>query len=112
MSLHSLVTGLYLGVLILQPLWHGVLPAPVGKQSWLLALFATLPLLFPLRGILAGKMSSMTWGGYLLVIYFVIGVMEAWSNPPERVPALLQITLTVLYVTCLVLLAQRWRRPH
>jgi uncharacterized membrane protein len=82
----------------------------LGKQSWALALLATLPLLLPLRGILGGTVRSMTWGGYLLVFYFVIGVMEAWSNPAQRTPALLQTALAVLYVTALVLLTRRSRR--
>lgn len=100
----------YVALLVLQPVWLGLLPAPLGKQSWGLALLATLPLLLPLRGILAGTVRSMTWGGYLLVFYFVIGVMEAWSNPAQRMPALLQTALAVLYVTGLVLLTRRSRR--
>jgi len=104
-----LVVIFYLTVLVLQPIWHGLLPPPHGKQSWLLVLFATLPLLFPLRGILAGHIRSMTWGGYVLVFYFVIGVMEAWSNAPQRIPALLQVILSLLYVTSLVLLTRRQR---
>ena len=100
----------YVAVTLLQPLWHGILPVPLGQHDWLLALVATLPLLLPLRGIVAGKVRSMTWGGYLLVFYFVVGVMEAWSSPEERVMALLQIALTCLYVTCLAVLTQRLRR--
>lgn len=97
----------YLAILVLQPVWLGILPAASGKHSWGLALAATAPLLLPLRGILAGKVRSMTWGGYLLVFYFVIGVMEAWSNPAQRTPALLQTVLAPLYVTFLVLLIRR-----
>ena len=97
----------YVALLLLQPVWLGLLTAPLGKQSWGLALAATAPLLLPLRGILAGKLRSMTWGGYLLVFYFVIGVMEAWINPAQRTPALLQIALALLYVTFLVLLSRR-----
>ena len=106
-----LVIWFYLAIVLLQPVWHGVLPEPLGKHDWLLALCATLPLLLPLRGILAGNVRSMTWGGYLLVFYFVIGVMEAWSSPAERSPALLQTALSLLYVTCLVLLIRNLRHP-
>ena len=100
----------YLAVLILQPVWHGLLPPPHGNHNFWLALIATLPLVLPLRGILAGSIRSMTWGGYLVVLYFVIGVMEAWSNPPQRIPAVLQISFTLLYVTSLVLLTRRRNR--
>jgi len=109
-SLSRLVSIFYVAVLVLQPLWHGALHSPPGRYAWLLALVATLPLLPPLRGILAGRLRSMTWGGYLLVAYFVIGIMEAWSNPARRLPALFQIVLALSYVMCLVLLARRLRR--
>jgi uncharacterized membrane protein len=41
---------------------------------------------------------SMTWAGYLLMLYLVIGAMEAWANPPQRLPALLQIALVAVFV--------------
>ena len=52
----------------------------------------------------------MTWGGYVMVLYFVVGVMEAWSNPNERLAAIAQILLTVMYFSCLVLLTQGLRQ--
>jgi len=100
----------YLAMLILQPVWHGVLPALAGEPNWTLALIATLPLLFPLHGILGGNLRSMTWGSYLLVFYLVVGVMEAWSSPPDRGAALLQTALALLYVICLLLLSRQLRR--
>ena len=105
-----LVGFCYVAVLVLQPIWLGLMPAPMGKQSWGLALIATLPLLLPLRGILAGNGRSMTWGGYLLVFYFVLGVMEAFTNPEQRAPALLQSGLAVLYIIALVMLTRRFRQ--
>ena len=87
---HTAVALAYLALLILQPTWHAFLPTPLGAESWVLALVATVPLLFPLKGILKGSIRSMTWGGYLLVFYLAVGIMEAWSNPPQRLPALLQ----------------------
>jgi uncharacterized membrane protein len=40
----------------------------------------------------------MTWAGYLVMLYLVIGVMEAWANPPQRAASLLQIALVTLFV--------------
>ena len=88
----------YLLLIALQPAWHALLPAPHGARSWLLAVVATVPLLLPLRGLLAGSLRSMTWAGYLVMLYFVIGVTEAWANPPQRVPALVQVLLVCVYV--------------
>ena len=97
----------YLAILLLQLIWHGLLPAPVGRQNWALALLATAPLLLPLSGVLQRRIRSMTWGAYLLVLYFVVGIMEAWSNPAQRIPALAQVGLVLLYVTSLVLVTRR-----
>lgn len=109
MKPQRLVAVFYLAVFVLQIVWHGFLPEPSGNQNWALALLAALPLALPLAGILAGRVRSMTWGGYLLVLYFTIGVMEVWSNPAQRAPALAQVTLVLLYVACLVWFTRRNR---
>ena len=95
---HAGVALSYLTLLILQPVWHALAPTPLGAESWWLALAATVPLLLPLRGILKGNIRSMTWGGYLLVCYLIVGVMEAWANPPQRLPALLQTALVTFCI--------------
>ena len=95
---HAIVTWSYIALLILQPVWHTLLPQPFGAVSWWLGLLAAIPLIFPLKGIVCGSMRSMTWGGYLLLLYLVVGIMEAWSNPPQRVPALIQTALVVICI--------------
>ncbi len=85
-------------LILLQPVWHAVLPAPLGNRNWPLALVATLPLLLPLRGIIVGSTRSWTWGGYLALLYFSVGIMEAWSNPAQRAPAMAQIVLAVAFI--------------
>ncbi len=95
---HAAVALAYLALLILQPIWHALVPTPLGAESWWLALVATGPLLFPLKGILKGSIRSMTWGGYLLVFYLAVGIMEALSNPPQRLPALLQTALVTFCI--------------
>ena len=51
----------------------------------------------------------MTWAGYLSMLYLVIGVMEAWSNPAQRVPALLQVFLVASYVVSLLVFSRAGR---
>ncbi len=106
---HAGVALSYLALLILQPVWHALAPAPLGAESWWLALVATAPLLFPLKGILKGSIRSLTWAGYLLVFYLVIGVMEAWSNPPQRLPALLQTALVTFCIYSMLRFASKRR---
>lgn len=107
MNLARALQAAYALVLLLQVAWHWLLPQPQGNRNWVLAVIATLPLLLPVAGILAGRVRSMTWGAYLLVLYFVLGIMEAWSNPPQRILALSQVALTLLYFTCLLVLVRR-----
>ena len=99
----------YLALVLLQPLWHGLLPRPFGAGSWILAVVAVLPLLLPLRGVVAGSLRSMTWAGYLAMLYLAIGIMEAWSNPPQRLPALLQTALVVVYTGAILVFSRRQR---
>jgi uncharacterized membrane protein len=102
LSARQAARATYLGLILLQPAWHALLPPPLGTGSWLLAGAATLPLLLPAAGVWGGSLRSLTWAGYLVMLYLVIGVMEAWANPAQRVPALLQILLVVLFVAAVL----------
>ena len=82
----ALVSSSYLALITLQLVWHALLPIPYGAGSWLLAAAATAPLLLPLRGLLSGSLRSMTWAGYLAMLYLIIGVMEAWANLQPYLP--------------------------
>ena len=108
----KLVIASYLGLVLLQPLWHWILPAPHGARLWWLALIATVPLLLPLKGVLQGSLRSMTWAGYLVMLYLLVGVMEAWSNPPQRWPALLQTLLVIVFVVCVLLFSRTAATPR
>jgi len=97
-TVRALVSGSYLALIALQLVWHALLPAPHGAGSWPLAAVAVVPLLLPLKGLLAGSLRSMTWAGYLVMLYLIIGIMEAWANPPQRLPALAQVGLVAVFV--------------
>lgn len=88
----------YVATLAWQVIWHGLLPPPLGARHIWLALLACLPLLIPLSGLARGNYRSMIWAGVLLILYFTIGIMEAWSNPPQRLPAMVQVALVVFYL--------------
>ena len=88
----------YLATLIWQVVWHGLLPPPWGARNIWLSLVACLPLLIPLAGLVRGNYRSMIWAGLLLMLYFTIGIMEVWSNPPQRLPAMVQVSLAVFYL--------------
>jgi len=78
----------------------------MGTGSWLLALAAACPLLLPLRGLLKGSLRSMTWAGYLVMLYLMVGITEAWTNPAQRIPALAQTFLVVIFVGSLLVFSR------
>jgi uncharacterized membrane protein len=100
----------WLGLIVLQPVWLALLPPPAGPGRWALAALATLPLLLPLGGVWRGSLRAMTWAGYLAMLYLVIGVMEAWANPPQRPAALLQVVLVAVFVGSVLGYSRRFSR--
>ena len=103
-----LAGAIYIALIILQSVWHGLLPPPTGAGNWLLAALATAPLLLPMKGVLVGSLRSMTWAGYLVMLY--LAIMEEWSNPPQRVPALVQTGLVIAFVTAILVFSGSLRR--
>ncbi len=92
---------LLMGLLIL---WYGLLhPAPVWLAIWI------LPLLFPLRGLIRGRAYTHAWTSFLILAYFIHGVVEAWANPAARLLAALEIVLSVTVYLGAILFA-RWSR--
>ena len=50
---------------------------------WVLLL--SLPLLFPLKGLLNNRLYTYRWIGYMTMVYFCVGISELVSNPLLRV---------------------------
>ena len=100
------VSGLYLALIALQIVWHALLPPPHGSGNWILAAVAVVPLLLPLKGVLQGSLRSMTWAGYLVMLYLIVGIMEAWANPPQRAAALIQVLLVACFIGCLLVFSR------
>jgi uncharacterized membrane protein len=81
--------------------WYGlVYPAPI------LLILLLLPLLFPLRGILKGNPYTHAWSSFLILLYFIHGVVEAYANPPVRMLALLEVLFSVTFYVGAVLFAR------
>ena len=92
------------GLLAWQLAWHALIPEPHGSANWALALLALLPLVPLSAGTWRHHQKTLAWSMFLVMLYFIVGVMEAWSNPPQRIPALIQIGLTCGFFVGLVLL--------
>ncbi|MDA3914615.1 DUF2069 domain-containing protein [Oleiagrimonas sp.] len=99
----------WIGLIVLQPLWHAwLVPNPHDPLGAVL-LLALLPLLLPLLAVRRpGR--ALLWAGIVALFYFCHGVAEAWAIPAERVPAVLEIILSLMLILSLGIGVQR-RKP-
>jgi len=95
----SLISYLVLVVVLLT--WYGLVdPAP------LVLILLLLPLLFPLKGLIRGSPYTHAWSSFLILLYFIHGVVEAYANPPVRIWALLEVLASVTFYTGAILYAR------
>ena len=97
-----------LGLLLLMPAWILWLSPPLNWSPWFLLALSTLPLLPPLAGLFGGRPYTYAWSGFLALMYFTHGVVEAWADSDSRGLALTEIGLAVMLYVGSMLYA-RWR---
>jgi uncharacterized membrane protein len=91
----------YIALIVVLVTWYGLLyPAPV------LLVLLLLPLIFPLKGILQGNPYTHAWSSFLILLYFIHGIVEAYANPTVRVWALLEVLFSVSFYIGAVLFAR------
>jgi len=78
--------------------------APLRPGGSLLVL-KVIPLLLPLRGVLKGNLYTLQWASMLILLYFMEGVVRAWSDPsPASVlMASIEIVLSFVFYLCAIL---------
>lgn len=72
--------SLSLVALIVLCLFWELVWAPLRPGGSMLAL-KVMPLLLPLRGVWRGNLYTMQWAAMLILLYFMEGVVRAWSDP-------------------------------
>lgn len=96
-----------LGLILLQPLWWLWLAPPQVMPAALALGISLLPLLPVLPGVWRLHQRPLVIAGFILMFHFCLGVMEAWSNPTARAPALMQVILVSLYFIALPTIRRR-----
>ena len=86
----------YFGLFALLMLWNTVLAPSTRLPVALVLIFAVLPLLIPMRGMLHGRSKSCAWAAYLSLAYLVHGIVEFAATPDERLYAGLEIAASVV----------------
>ena len=99
-----------LALIAVQLIWYGWLNPPQILPLAMALGLSVMPLLVVLPFAWALKPHGLVVAGLVLLIYFSIGVTEAWVRPDLRVIALVQVILVVLYFTALATNRRR-RRP-
>ena len=96
----------YFGLMLLLLAWFGWISPPKALPISLALFFMLVPLLFPLRGILYGRPYTFAWASFLSLIYFIHGVVEAYSSEEDRYLALLEIVLSLAFYSGSMLYAR------
>jgi uncharacterized membrane protein len=60
--------------------WHLIIEPPAKHLISIIIFFQLGPLMFPLFGLLNGKLYTHAWSMYLAIFYFVIGVWYAGND--------------------------------
>lgn len=95
---HAATLGSWFGILLLLPLWYGWLAPPRLVPPAVAILALGIPLFAPLRGLLHGRRYTVAWSLFLALLYFAHGITEAWSSPAARVPALVEVSLSLCWM--------------
>jgi uncharacterized membrane protein len=95
-----LAVGSLLALILLALAWELYLAPLRPGGSWLVV--KALPLCIPLAGLLKNRMYTYRWVSLVVWLYFIEGVVRAWSDKaPGNYLALLEIVLCVtLFVAC------------
>ncbi|WP_426370047.1 DUF2069 domain-containing protein [Pseudocolwellia sp. HL-MZ7] len=89
------LTG-YFGLLFFMPLWLVVLNPSEGLSINLSLVFFTLPLLFPLKGLLQGNPFTYAWSNFIVMIYFLHSLTTLWVSAGDTLWAIIELIFASL----------------
>ena len=84
------LTG-YFSLLIFMPVWLLILSPSNSLNTATTLVMFTLPLLFPLKGLLAGNPFTYAWSNFIVLIYFLHSLTTLWVIPEDIVWASLEL---------------------
>ena len=89
---HRVLLAALIALTALYAVWFGGLGDTVA-----LVIFAVPPLLFAI-GTWLGRSRAPFWAAVLALVWFSHGIMVAWTRPPERAHALVEVALSLVIV--------------
>ena len=103
--------GALLALLVLEIVWHAWWLPPAPRQYWPTLALAVLPLLPGLWTALHNPRRGVLIGGIVCLFYFCHAISAIYGDPAARVPAALEIVLTLLVIGASGWDARHYKRP-
>lgn len=86
----------YFSLLLFMPIWLLLLNPSQGLNPWLSTVMFIIPLLFPLKGILAGNPYTFAWSNFVVMLYFLHSLTTLWVSEDDRIWAALELIFASL----------------
>lgn len=102
---NKICVGSYLALIVLCALWYGLwFPSRLGLIVSMGLLGVGAMMLF------TASRGRLVWAGMVVMLLFIHGVTEAMVTPAQRLPALLAVSLSLLYFSALYALIRQSKR--
>lgn len=82
--------------------WHLLIEPPARHLISIIILLQLGPLMFPLFGLLNGKLYTHAWSMYMAIFYFVIGVWYAGSAEDLMIGLYVIVTSLLFFTGCVI----------
>ena len=89
------LTG-YFSLLIYMPIWLLLINPSEGLSPTLTLIMFTLPLLFPLKGLVQGNPYTYAWSNFVVMIYFLHSLTTLWVSEDDMIWAMLELIFTTM----------------
>lgn len=108
-ALHLAAVISLLALIVLCTAWELVLAPLRPGGSWMA--IKALPLLLPLAGVLRRNIYTMQWASMLVLLYFIEGVVRAWSETgTSALLASFEIALSTLFFFCAIFFLSPYKK--
>lgn len=81
-------------LLVYMPVWLLIINPSQGLSPILSLLMFSLPLLFPIKGLVAGNPYTFAWANFVLMLYFLHSLTTLWVSQTDLLWATIELILT------------------
>jgi uncharacterized membrane protein len=95
-TLQKIALSGYFSLLFFMPFWLLYLNPSQGLSPVLSLCLFTLPLLFPLKGLVKGNPYTYAWSNFVVMIYFLHSLTTLWVSPEDIIWASLEFIFATM----------------